>query len=270
MLSGLKACLEKILEPFHCARPLVHDNPVDSLALMPDVYLQLCVPAQEPPRSDLRPNLKFIGTFLGANDQRPPPDWFQQFVVDGNKDHPLIVVTQGTLEGTDPTELILPTVEVCRDLPVRLVVCAANAAETSIDFALPDNVRWAQWIPFELLFQHTSIVVSNGGYSGISQAFAAGIPMVLAGLTEDKSEATYRAALTGAAVNLASQNPSKEQIKDAIQAILNDKSYKEKALQLQKDYAAHDAVGSVVRAINEQVESFYGAGKSNRHANESA
>ncbi|KAK3669671.1 hypothetical protein LTR78_010423 [Recurvomyces mirabilis] len=259
MLTPVRNVLDRVLEPFNCQKPLPHPNPVDCWFLTPDLLLQLCIPAMETPRSDLRPNVRFIGTFLGANSSRPPPDWFDDFVINSHSNHPLVIVSSGSLPGTDAADLILPTITACSTLPVRLIVCAVSVQKPA-SFDLPENCRWAEWIPFELLLPHVNLVVNNGGYSAISQAFAEGIPMVVAGVTEDKAEATARAAATGAAVNLATQTPGAEQIREAVEKVLGERRYKERAMELKEDFARCDAVGSMVQAINEMAEKFYGGG----------
>ncbi|KAK5125382.1 hypothetical protein LTR85_000491 [Meristemomyces frigidus] len=256
MMSGVQAAVERILAPYKCAKPLPSRQPMDMVFRAPDIYCQLCVPELEPPRSDLPENFRFVGTLLGGNDQRPSPDWFQSFIVEDKSDLPLVMVTSGTLPNMGPTELILPTIEACRTLPVRLIVCAVHARRPD-GFVLPENARWAEWIPFEELFKYTSLVVSNGGYGGINQAFAAGIPMILAGMSEDKAETGVRGAMTGAAINLRTQTPTAEQIHEALELMLSNRVYKEKALEMKKAYAACDPVGSIVEAVNELSEKFY-------------
>ncbi|EMD00771.1 glycosyltransferase family 1 protein [Baudoinia panamericana UAMH 10762] len=265
-------------------------SPLDNLCWLPDAYMQLCVPQLEPSRSDLRPKLQFVGTFLGSNDTSPLPEWFRSFVVDGKTYGPLLMVTSGTIPGMDVSELIIPTSEACRDLPVRLVVCAVHASKPE-NYVLPDNVRWAEWISFDELFKYTDIAITNGGYGGIDQAFANGIPMVLAGcvyeghilyslpqrsltllpllcrLTEDKAETTARAEMTGAAINLRTHTPTTEQVREAIKKMVGESKYKQRALVLKQAYAECDAVGSIVKEIHKQAESFYGNGRTGVIAN---
>ena len=118
-------------------------------------------------------------------------------------------------------------------------------------------MRVAPWLPFESLFQHASIVVTNGGFGGINQAFAAGLPMVVAGLTEDKMETTARAEMTGAAVNLKTQTAGSEQVRGALRRIMEEGTFKEKAMELKKAYAQRDTVGLIEKTILGEVEKFY-------------
>jgi UDP:flavonoid glycosyltransferase YjiC (YdhE family) len=81
---------------------------------------------------------------------------------------------------------------------------------------LPTNVLAAKFIPFDELFKYADVIVNNGGYGTIQQAFSGGVPMVLAGMSEDKPEACARAAWTGAAINLATQQPTPYHFRRAV------------------------------------------------------
>lgn len=245
----------RLLKPYGCMKSLPSAFPVDPLVLCPDLYLQQCVPALEPPRSDLPEHVRFIGAILGSNDRRPEPEWFQSFVVE-DKSKPLVVVTSGSLPTVTAEELIIPTIEACKDLPVRLIVCTVHA-ELPEGFKVPANVRVARWVAFEGLFPHADIVVTSAGYGGITQAFAAGLPLVCAGVTEDKVETSARAEMTGAAINLRTGVPSVEQVREALEKILKDPVYKQKAIELKEDYAKYNAFESVLEAVEEMADKFY-------------
>lgn len=261
MFAGIVSTQNSLLEPYKCTKALPSRWFFDNWVLLCDLYLQLCVPALELPRSDLPKNIRFCGALTGyngnINTKNPHPEWFQDFVLDDKTDRPLILVSSGSLPGQNINHLILPTIEACKDLAVRIVVCAVHV-ELPEGVTLPENVRWAQWIPFEDIFPHTSLVVSSGGYGGVSQAFANGIPMVLAGTTEDKGHNGLLAEATGAAINLKTQTPTVEQIRNAVLEIQGNLSYKEKAQELKRAYAQCDPVKSVIEAIEEVSEKFYG------------
>jgi UDP:flavonoid glycosyltransferase YjiC (YdhE family) len=106
-------------------------------------------------------------------------------------------VTQGTLANRDFSELIEPALEALADLDVLVVAALGRDAQLA---SVPANARVAEFIPFARLLPHTSVLVSNGGYGTVQQALRHSVPMVLAGVTEDKIEVTARTAWTGAAV----------------------------------------------------------------------
>ncbi|KAH0370219.1 UDP-Glycosyltransferase/glycogen phosphorylase, partial [Aureobasidium melanogenum] len=247
MFGKVFAGAKEIMARYECPEGLAHEFVVEDMIYSADRFFQLCVPQLEYPRSDLPPNVEFTGALLGRNDNKTEPYWFDSFVR-GDDERPLVVVTSGTAASAEVEQLIVPTIEACRSLPVRVVVCAVNL-HLPKDFSMPENVRVARWISFKELFKHASLVVSNGGFGGITQAFAAGVPMVVAGVTEDKMETTARAAMTGAAINLQTQTPSMEQVKQAIETMTSRTDFQEKAFEIKQAYASYDTLGIIENAV---------------------
>jgi UDP:flavonoid glycosyltransferase YjiC (YdhE family) len=220
---------------------------LDLLPTLPDRYLQLCIEELEYPRSDAPKGLRYIGNLPSVVRENPPfPPWWDVIV---KHEKPLVVVTQGTVSN-DPEDLILPTLQALKDLDV-LVVATLVRSDNIDSIDLPANVRTAKFIPFEELFKYTDIVVSNGGYGTIQQALSAGVPLVLAGMTEDKPEANSRTAWTGAAINLATQRPQSVQVRQAVEQILHHPSFRTRALELKAKYAKTDSLGDIAATIDQ-------------------
>ena len=51
-------------------------------------------------------------------------------------------------------------------------------------------------------------MVTNGGYGGVQIALSYGVPLVVAGTTEDKPEVAARVAWSGAGINLKTATPA--------------------------------------------------------------
>ena len=220
---------------------------MDLLNTVPDRYLQLSIQELEYPRSDAPDSLRFIGALPSGKRETPAlPSWWDIIV---RHEKRLVVVSQGTASN-DPKDLIIPTLEALKDLDL-LVVATLVRNDRIEGYELPANVFTAKFIPFDELVKHADVIVSNGGYGTIQHAFSAGVPMVLAGMSEDKPEACARAAWTGAAINLAIHQPEPWQVRDAVKKILNTPSFKNRALQLQKQYLKTDCFGEIAATINE-------------------
>jgi MGT family glycosyltransferase len=201
----------------------------------PMLYLQPSVPGFEYPRTDLIPSAHFIGPLLPRfSGEFTPPAWWAD--VTGAK-RPVVLVTQGTV-ATDATELIVPTI---RALANEDVLVVATTGGKDLDLPLPDNARVARFIPFTELMPHVSAMVTNGGYGGATIALANGVPVICGGTTEDKPEVGNRVAYTGVGVNLKTNRPTEEQLRQAVRRVLGDESYRAKARRLQAELARHDA-----------------------------
>ena len=69
-------------------------------------------------------------------------------------------------------------------------------------------MRLERFIPHDRLLPHVDVMVTNGGYGGVQQALANGVPLVVAGDSEDKPEVAARVHWSGTGVNLRTGRPS--------------------------------------------------------------
>jgi MGT family glycosyltransferase len=221
---------------------------LDAAVTVPDRYLHLSIEDLEYPRSDAPASLRFVGAVPDERSTRPIslPEWWPEVEAAER----VVVVTQGTIANLDFTELIEPTLEALADLDVLVVATLGRDAQLT---EIPANARVAEFIPFAELLPHTSVMVSNGGYGGVQQALRHGVPMVLAGTSEDKAEVTARTAWAGAAVNLATQRPAVADIREAVERVLETPAYRERAVYLSTQYEKHDALAEIHASIGELI-----------------
>jgi UDP:flavonoid glycosyltransferase YjiC (YdhE family) len=66
----------------------------------------------------------------------------------------------------------------------------------------------------------------DGGYGSINQALSFGIPLVTTGLTEDKADVNARVARSGVGIDLATNHPSPQMLREAIRTVLAKKDYR--------------------------------------------
>ena len=85
---------------------------------------------------------------------------------------------------------------------------------------LPANVRLERFVPHDLLLPHVDVMVTNGGYGGVQQALANGVPLVVAGDSEDKPEVAARVQWSGTGVNLHTGRPSPAMVARAVRRVL--------------------------------------------------
>jgi UDP:flavonoid glycosyltransferase YjiC (YdhE family) len=223
----------------------------DGMVALPDRFLQLSIAALEYERSDAPAGLRYAGALPAAHPPFSPPPWWDRVV--GAKR--VVAVTQGTIANRDFDELIRPTLLALADMDL-VVVAVTGRADADLG-PVPANAHVADFIPFDRLLPHVDVLVSNGGYGGIQQALGHGVPLVLAGESEDKIEVTARAAHTGAAINLMTSRPDVASVRAAVGAALSDPEYKLHARRLQAQYAGHDAfalVDACVRELGHAVE----------------
>lgn len=206
--------------------------------ISPFLYLQGTTEVFEYPRSDLPPQVHFIGPFLPEPPAEfTPPNWWS----DLSAGRPVVHVTQGTV-ATESDQLIVPTIEALADLDLLLVVTTGGKPVESVKLdMLPSNVRIERFIPYHHLLPHVDVMVTNGGYGGTQIALAHGVPLVVAGETEEKPEIGARVAWAGVGINLKTKTPSPAQVRAAVNKLLTDPRYRQRAQAIQADFARHNA-----------------------------
>jgi UDP:flavonoid glycosyltransferase YjiC (YdhE family) len=221
-----------------CVRIGVRPRKFDGVLVSPFLFLQPTVPSFEYPRSDLPPQVHFIGPLLpDARDITTTPAWWDEVV---NKRRSVVLVTQGTV-ATDARELVAPTLRALADMDV-LVVAAGVKDEGALGLdRVPANARIEPFVAFKPLMPHVDLYVTNGGFGGVQFALAHGVPVVAGGNTEDKPEVNNRVAYSGVGINLKTNTPTSEQVRGAVMTVLSDLRYREKARQIQAEMASHDA-----------------------------
>ncbi|MEV7940204.1 nucleotide disphospho-sugar-binding domain-containing protein [Kitasatospora sp. NPDC088264] len=218
----------------------------------PDHYLQLTVPGFEYPRSDAPASLRYIGALAPQNrNEVELPQWWPELA----SDRPVVVVTQGTLANDDLTELLVPAVRALADRPDLLVVAATVRPDGPELLAqalggLPDNVRAAGYLPFDRLLPHADVLISNGGYGGVHTALAFGVPLVVAGGSEDKPEVAARVAWRGVGIDLRTGRPGEPELREAVDLVLADPAYRANAADLAAELAAHQPLTAIAELVD--------------------
>ena len=217
----------------------------DARVRLTDAYLNLSVPSYEYPRSDAPGNLRCVGALPPENRDVPLPPWWSE-VTSAER---VITVSQGLLSNENFNDLIRPTLSALADLDALVVATTGRRFSTGELGRIPLNARVTEYIPYEDLLPHVDVVVSNGGFAGVQQTLSHGVPMVLAGQSEDKMEVTAQAADTGAAVSLATDRPTQAHIRTAVDSVLTDPSYRRNALRLRAEYAAYEPYAAIAGVI---------------------
>jgi UDP:flavonoid glycosyltransferase YjiC (YdhE family) len=228
---------------------------LDMGVLLADRYLQLCIPSLEYPHPNPPPGLRFIGNLpAGHRDARKEkPAWWDDVAGNSAKKR-IVAVSQGTANVLF-SKLIIPTMEALADSKDILVVAALGreGAVLPEGTAVPENARVADFLPFDNLLPYADVFVTNGGYGTYQHSVSHGVPMIVAGLAADKPEVAARAEWAGFGLNMKTETPTLEAIREAVEAILADGKYRARAKELQSEAEEYDTFSLIVENIEELV-----------------
>jgi UDP:flavonoid glycosyltransferase YjiC (YdhE family) len=211
-------------------------------------FLQPTVPALEYPRRDLPVNVRFIGMLpLEATADGALPPWWSD--LDGLR--PVVHVTQGTIANQQP-DLFKPAIEGLANEAVLSVIATGGCDPQKLGLSqLPSNARIASSLPYAQLLPKTTIMLTNGGYAEVQLALAYGVPLIVAGASEDKPEVAARVAHSGAGIDLRTGKPSAAQVQRAVRALLRDGRYRERARALRHEFGRYDSVQLGANAVED-------------------
>ena len=223
-------------------------NPHEAVVMLPDAYLQLTAPSFEFRRQHVPDPVHFVGTLPIIPNQAPLPPWAHD--LDGSRK--VVLVTQGTVSNHDFTKLVSPTLAALAEEPDLLVVATCGGRPVdAVPGPIPTNARLASYMPFEWLLPHVDAFVTNGGYGSVNQALSFGIPLVSAGLTEDKADVNARVAWAGVGIDLKTNEPTQQALRQAVRAVLDEPHYRARTAAIAKEYAGIDTRGEILRIVEE-------------------
>jgi MGT family glycosyltransferase len=214
-----------------------------------DLCLQMCHPALEFNRPDWHPKVHFVGSFppKPIKADQAYPSWWNE-VTSGDKR--VIVISQGTI-ALNYDELLVPTFKALADRDDLLLVALLGIKGASLPehIEVPKNARVLDYFPYDTLLPHASAFVFNAGYGGYIHGATNGVPMVLAGISEEKPEICARAEYAGIGVNLRTSTPTVTEVGDAVNKILTDPSFKKKASKIKSENEQMSAVDALESAV---------------------
>ncbi len=218
----------------------------DAGVALPDLYLQPTVAAFEYPRRDSPATLHFIGALPLPAIDMPLPGWAD----DVAKANRVVLVTQGTLANHDLGEVVAPTLAALADRDdVLVLVTTGGRPLDAIPGPIPGNARLARFLPYDWLMPRLDLVVTNGGYGTVNYALSQGVPVVVAGVNEDKAEVGARVAWSGVGLALQAESPEPEALRHAIDRVLDDKGYRLAARAMATRFSEADSGRRVLRLI---------------------
>jgi UDP:flavonoid glycosyltransferase YjiC (YdhE family) len=92
-------------------------------------------------------------------------------------------------------------------------------------------------------------MITNGGYGGVQMALSHGVPLIVAGASEDKPEVAARVAWSGAGLNLKTGKPTPQAVRKAVRTILDDSRYRARAQALASEYRSFDPIHRVNQIV---------------------
>jgi MGT family glycosyltransferase len=227
---------------------------LEAITELPDLYLHPGIESFEYPDSNSK--VRYIGALPTTAGQPRLPDWWQQI----DPTRRLVLVTQGTIANRDLGQVIAPAlIALGGREDVTIIVTTGGQPVEYIPVAIPSNARIASFLPYAQIMPEIDLLITNGGYGTVNMAISHGIPVISAGLTEDKEEVSAHVQWSGAGIDLRANQATPEAIRHAVDEIFTQPSYGERAQQLSLEFASHVVKAELLSLIEKRVPETVGA-----------
>jgi UDP:flavonoid glycosyltransferase YjiC (YdhE family) len=225
---------------------------LESMSTLPDLYLHPGIAGfQYAANSSHESPVHYIGRLHLPPGPHSLPDWWH----DLDETKRLVLVTQGTVANRDFGQLVGPALEgLAEEKDVIVLVTTGGQPAESIPVATPPNARVAAFLPYEYVLPKVDLLITNGGYATVNMALAQGVPIVSAGLTEDKEEVSAHVQWSGAGIDLRTNQANPEMVRSAARQILDSSAYSNRARELAEEFARHDTEAELLELLERCVK----------------
>jgi MGT family glycosyltransferase len=249
----LQKAFDKVLTELGC-----HPLPcpvLESMLTLPDLYLHPGIESFQYVADSLRTSaIRYIGRIPLPPGQYALPEWWREL----DKTKRLVLVTQGTIANRNFGQLVGPALQGLRnEKDLFILVTTGEQPAESIPVEIPANARVTSFLPYEQILSDVDLLITNGGYGTVNMALAHGVPIVSAGLTEDKEEVSANVQWSGAGIDLRTNEPGPEAIRSAAREILDSAMYRDRARELAQEFAQHDTEAELLSLLEACTESVH-------------
>ncbi len=235
----------------------------DLIMNLPDATLLACSPSLEYPRSESNPNVRCIGGLprkaVDPNFEYPP--WWEEVRFHAalpsasQEKKKIVFVSQGTFM-LDYSELIIPCISGLAHREDLLIIATlgSRGASQPAGMVIGKNTKMVDYFPYDAILPYTDVFVCNAGYGGFMHGVMNGVPMIGAGTKADKMDVCARIQWSGLGVNLKTQKPTAEMIREAVDTVLGNEGFKKRALELKRENEGMETLAAIEAQILEFVD----------------
>ena len=179
------------------------------------------------PRPRLPRNFYYTGPFV--DEAARPPIQFPWRQLDGR---PLVYASLGTARAVKPA-IFRFIAEACNELDLQLVISLGGRDDPAISDDLPRRPLVVKQAPQLQLLKKADIVITHSGLNTVLEALMEGKPILAIPIAYDQPAVADRLAWLGVSEVLPMEGLRTKQIRMALERLLNNKSYRNAAVDLQ-------------------------------------
>uniref|UniRef100_A0A8D2DJQ8 UDP-glucuronosyltransferase n=1 Tax=Sciurus vulgaris TaxID=55149 RepID=A0A8D2DJQ8_SCIVU len=176
------------------------------------------------------PNMVFIGG-INCHQGKPLPKEFEAYV-NASGEHGIVVFSLGSMVSEIPEKKAMEIADALGRIPQTVLWRYTGSPPSN----LAKNTKLVKWLPQNDLLGHpkTRAFITHSGSHGIYEGICNGVPMVMLPLFGDQMDNAKRMETRGAGVTLNVLEMTSDDLANALNTVINDKSYKENIMRLSR------------------------------------
>ncbi|MCK8779794.1 hypothetical protein M0654_07315 [Rhizobium sp. NTR19] len=202
------------------------------------------------PRASHNKRLHMVGPIRGVQKAAGVP-----FPIDPQR--PFVFMSLGTLQG-HRFRLFRTAARACRELDVQLLVAHCGGMSKG-----QENALGADWVtdfaPQREVLERADLCITHGGMNTVMDALEFGTPMIALPIAFDQPGVSARIVHHRVGLRLSPQFLTTAKMKQAIQTLLSDPTYSEKAKAMGQSIAAAGGLRKAIDIIESTVSGKLGA-----------
>ncbi|NXK71998.1 UD11 glucuronosyltransferase, partial [Amazona guildingii] len=176
----------------------------------------------------IMPNMVYVGG-INCKQKQPLLEEFEA-IVNASGEHGIIVFSLGSMVSEIPMKKAKVIADALGTVPQTVLWRYTGKVPPN----MPKNIKLVKWLPQNDLLAHpkTRAFITHGGSHGIYEGICNAVPMVIMPLFGDQMDNAKRIESRGAGLTLNVLDMTTEDLSAAVQAVINDKKYKENIKRL--------------------------------------
>ncbi|HFJ9437754.1 glycosyl transferase family 1 [Bacillus sp. 1813sda1] len=172
---------------------------------------------------------KFVGPSISTKVKN------EEFDFTTIKEKDLIYISLGTVfnEALNFYKLCIKAFE---NSNYTIVMSIGNKTKISDLGEIPKNFIVKNYVPQTKLLSYTKLFITHGGMNSIHEGLYNGIPLIVIPQSADQPVIAKQVENLGAGVKLSMKELTVEQLRESVEFVLNNPSYKEAALNLKESF----------------------------------
>lgn len=217
-----------------------------------DPFSELATVSQQPaelefPRKTLPQSFHFTGPYHDSTGREPVPFPYEKLT-----GKPLIYASMGTLQNRQQN-VFYTIAEACAGLDAQLVISLGGAANPDSITGLPGSPLVVGYAPQLELLQKAALTITHAGLNTTLESLTNAVPMVAIPVANDQPGVAARIAWAGAGEVIPFARLNVAKLRGAVQRVLQEDSYKQNALRLQKAIAKAGGVSRAADIIEQAI-----------------